>query len=87
LGTLLDLCRAVDDAEAFRAAWQREGATVESRGRPFPNPNIQSEREARKAVAALRRELGVTPASAARVPDGPKPPDRRLDDLLGKFRR
>ena len=86
LGTLHDLARAADDAAFFRAKWRSEGATVESAGRPFPSPAVQSEREAVKLATSLRRELGLTPASAARVPSGAPAPDRedrRLDDLLG----
>lgn len=68
LGLMEDLARAVDDAEAFREVWQKEGFTVVGKGREFAHPMISAEREARRSVNQLRRELGATPSSAARVP-------------------
>jgi phage terminase small subunit len=73
IGLLEDLARVVDDAEQFRAAWQKEGLTVIGKGREFAHPMIVAERAARQAVNQLRRELGVTPSTALRVPSGPPP--------------
>lgn len=81
VGLLEDLARAADDAEAFRAVWLKEGMTVAGAGREFAHPMIIAEREARKTVNQLRRELGVTPSSAVRVPKGPDAPDDGPDPL------
>lgn len=71
VGILEDLARYADDAEAFRAVWQAEGATVVGQGRAFAHPMIAAEREARTSVQRLRRSLGITPDTAVRVPSGP----------------
>jgi phage terminase small subunit len=72
VGILEDLARLVDDAEDFRAAWKADGLTVVGKGREFGHPMIAAEREARRGINQLRRELGATPASAVRVPSGPE---------------
>jgi len=77
LGLLEDLARAVDDAERFRKEWQEQGLTVQGKGREFGHPMIAAEREARRSINQLRRELGVTPSSAVRVPSGPAQSDGR----------
>lgn len=80
VGLLEDLARAADDAEAFRAVWRREGVMVQSKGRAFQHPMMLAEREVRLSIHRLRRELGITPASVARVPAGPAP-EPESDDL------
>lgn len=75
VGLLEDLARSADDAARFRRIWKKEGETVEGNGRDFPHPMIIQEDRARAVVHRLRRELGVTPASVARVPRGPDPED------------
>lgn len=85
LGLLEDLARTVDDAERFRRAWRDEGLTVVGKGRQFAHPMIAAEREARRAINQLRRELGVTPGSALRVPSGQAPEEE--EDDLSEFER
>src|SRR5512133_2175659 len=53
VGLLEDLARAIDDADAFRQAWLREGMTVAGQGREFAHPMIIAEREARGVVHQL----------------------------------
>lgn len=85
VGLLEDLARATDDAEQFRAVWVKEGVTVAGQGREFAHPMIIAEREARKVVAQLRRELGLTPSSVSRVPAGPEPEKDPSTDPLAEF--
>ena len=85
IGMLEDLARAADDAARFRAVWLKEGMTVAGQGREFAHPMIIAEREARKVVATLRRELGITPASVARVPSGPEPEKDPGADPMAEF--
>ena len=85
VGILEDLCRYADDAERCRAKWQAEGMTVAGQGREFAHPMMIAEREARKAMGALRRELGLTPSSVARVQAGPEPEKDPATDPMAEF--
>jgi P27 family predicted phage terminase small subunit len=85
VGLLEDLARLADDATEFRKVWKDEGHTVVGKGREFAHPMIAAEREARQGILRLRRELGVTPASVARVPSGPSPEKPAGEDPLDEF--
>jgi phage terminase small subunit len=81
VGLLEDLARLADDAASFRAVWKKGGMTVAGAGREFAHPMIIAEREARTGMHRLRRELGVTPASVARVPAGPSTEPAEADPM------
>lgn len=85
VGLLEDLARLVDDAADFRAEWKRDGLVVQGKGREFAHPMVGAEREARNQANRIRRDLGITPASSARVPNGPAPEKPAGSDPLDEF--
>lgn len=61
LALLAEYCRCHDRLADLRAAIKKDGVTVDgSRGQMRPNPLLAAENDARRALIALARALGLT---------------------------